>query len=447
VLNIGAPLFAPSLAHWGTSVIMDGGFEDDSAYLFTAPSKFLTYSGSSATVIGDTGNYYYVNSDGSTGNVISTSSNLSFSTSVTTSVNTGTETITFNTFDHGLAQGQLVRYNLVSGTAIGGLTNGQFYYVIRLTNRAIRLAISPTNASLNIAVNLTLNPNSSSHVFVNNFRFVPTKTQVPGYGERIIHRFITNASGFALIGNVPFGTAITSTAIVARGAAFVYRVQPASSPAGAAILDFFFADAVIDPATTSTNGPLGSVNFIASGVSSAITHTLGSEASIPTLIPLISIRLSPSVDSSLTGALGVRDVVNRMQVSLQSVGASTTHDVELRLILNGQLSSNDWITQGVPSLSEILVHNDNDTVNDGVNIFNFRASGNSPSASGLRTANTFSADISSILALGNAILGGDGVYPDGPDILTLAAVLLSSSGITVNSPFSVAGRITWSELL
>jgi hypothetical protein len=117
----------------------------------------------------------------------------------------------------------------------------------------------------------------------------------------------------------------------------------------------------------------------------------------------------------------------------------------LRLVLNAQLDNNSWTAAGTPSLSQIIAHNDTDTIVNGVNIFNFRASGNAPTSTGLRTANTFSADISTILALGNAILGGDGIYPDGPDILTLAAVPLSTSGITVNSPFSVAGRITWSE--
>jgi len=33
------PLFSPSLFHWGASVIMDGRFDDDKAYLFTADSN------------------------------------------------------------------------------------------------------------------------------------------------------------------------------------------------------------------------------------------------------------------------------------------------------------------------------------------------------------------------------------------------------------------------
>jgi hypothetical protein len=449
ILNVGAPLYAPSLAHWGTSVIMDGTFEDDNAYLFTAPSKFLTFSGASATVTGETGGTYtYVNADGTTGNTISTSANLTFATQspaggTNAAVNTTAETITFN-FNHGLVTGQLVRYQHVAGAIIGGLTNATYYYAIRLTNQVIRLAATPAAATANSAVNLTTTP-TGTHVFVNTFAFVPTKTTVPGYGSRIIHRFITTGTGFAAIGNVPFGTQISAASTSGRGTAIVYRVQAATTPSGGAIVDFFFADAVVDPATSSTNGPLGSTGFLAAGTSQAIVHTLGSSASIPSSIPLISVRLAPSVDSSLTGALGVRDVINRMQQTLKSVGASTTHDIELRLVLNAQLDNNTWVSQGVPSLCQLVLHNDGDAVSGGVNVFNFRATGNSPSSSGLRTANTFSADISSILALGNAILGGDGVYPDGPDILSLVAVPLSTSGITVNSPFSVAGRITWSE--
>ena len=36
--NIGKPTYVPALAHWGTSVIMDGTFDDDKAYVFTANS-------------------------------------------------------------------------------------------------------------------------------------------------------------------------------------------------------------------------------------------------------------------------------------------------------------------------------------------------------------------------------------------------------------------------
>ena len=48
VLNKGIPTFVPSLFHWGTSVIMDGGFDDDDSYLFTASGKTLTFTNGDA---------------------------------------------------------------------------------------------------------------------------------------------------------------------------------------------------------------------------------------------------------------------------------------------------------------------------------------------------------------------------------------------------------------
>ena len=48
VLNKGIPTYVPSLFHWGTSVIMDGGFDDDDSYLFTASGKTLTFTNGDA---------------------------------------------------------------------------------------------------------------------------------------------------------------------------------------------------------------------------------------------------------------------------------------------------------------------------------------------------------------------------------------------------------------
>jgi hypothetical protein len=42
--NQGQISYVPSLFHWGTSVIMDGTFDDDKAYLFTGSSDTLTFT-------------------------------------------------------------------------------------------------------------------------------------------------------------------------------------------------------------------------------------------------------------------------------------------------------------------------------------------------------------------------------------------------------------------
>lgn len=48
-------------------------------------------------------------------------------------------------------------------------------------------------------------------------------------------------------------------------------------------------------------------------------------------------------------------------------------------------------------------------------------------------------------AIGNAILCGDNVYPDGPDIFTLMCYPLDLSITGVQNPFQITARFTWSE--
>ncbi|MEK9699733.1 MAG: hypothetical protein VW270_28405, partial [Candidatus Poseidoniales archaeon] len=55
VINGANPTYAPTLFHWGTSVIMDGTFDEDEAYLFTAQSKSLTFTNGQAVTATTTG--------------------------------------------------------------------------------------------------------------------------------------------------------------------------------------------------------------------------------------------------------------------------------------------------------------------------------------------------------------------------------------------------------
>jgi len=49
--NTGAPTYVPALAHWGTSVIMDGRFDDDKAYVFTANSNTVSIAGQATQTV------------------------------------------------------------------------------------------------------------------------------------------------------------------------------------------------------------------------------------------------------------------------------------------------------------------------------------------------------------------------------------------------------------
>jgi hypothetical protein len=179
-------------------------------------------------------------------------------------------------------------------------------------------------------------------------------------------------------------------------------------------------------------------------VTSATIGNITSEV-IPSLIPLISVRLAPSVDNSLTGAVGAREVLNRMQLTLKDVGLLTSHDCEIKLILNGFPDNRPWDKVTSPSLTQLLYHKVGDSIDGGTNIFSFRASGGVPDSTSRRYPVSTVQDLSELITLGNSILGGDGIFPDGPDLLTVCASPLDLSGISISAPFTITSRVTWTE--
>jgi hypothetical protein len=154
----------------------------------------------------------------------------------------------------------------------------------------------------------------------------------------------------------------------------------------------------------------------------------------PNYQPLISLRLSPSVSEGLTGKLGDRDVVNRMQLRLQEIGVSTTQLVDVKILLNPRLNNLNFVGVDSPSLTQVVEHTAADTVSGGVQVYNFRAAGGDSGAE-----SSTSVDVSTLFELSNSILGGDAIYPDGPDILTIAV-----SRLTGNETLTAA-TLSWSE--
>ena len=78
-------------------------------------------------------------------------------------------------------------------------------------------------------------------------------------------------------------------------------------------------------------------------------------------------------------------------------------------------------------------------------IYSLRASGGAEGSSGRRLPATSDFDLSQITDLGNSILGGDGTYPNGPDLLTIAIVPVDTASINADSPLEVSSRISWTE--
>ena len=172
------------------------------------------------------------------------------------------------------------------------------------------------------------------------------------------------------------------------------------------------------------------------GINAPITY-----ANAGTRYVVFSVRLGPSVDNGLTGLLGARELVNRMQ--LQPVGADvypTGAGVKIDLILNGRVSgsSGSYAAVGGSSLAQAALHGNTATISGGENIYTFFCPAGAVSQ----------VDLSKLRDLGTSILGGgtsltvpstaSNIYPDGPDILTFCVTPLTSNAATVS-------RISWTE--
>jgi hypothetical protein len=160
---------------------------------------------------------------------------------------------------------------------------------------------------------------------------------------------------------------------------------------------------------------------------------------------LFSIRVAPSVDSGLPGAFGAREIVNRMQLKLDSLDISTKTsgaNMLVRAYLNATPSAATAWTNAVAnvsgavnsSLAQIADHGTGVTTVTGGEV-----------TGGYFVATTGSTDLKSLRDLGNSILGGGAansntaIYPDGPDTLTFVVTNLGAAAV------DVLGRISWTE--
>jgi hypothetical protein len=154
---------------------------------------------------------------------------------------------------------------------------------------------------------------------------------------------------------------------------------------------------------------------------------------------LMSVRLSPSVDQGLSGLLGVREIINRMQLTLRQMDAYTTGAAfRIELILNGRPASGTFASVGGSSLAQVAYHAANTTISGGESIYGFFTT----------NAGATTQDLNQVRDIGNSILGGatslnvpttaTGLYPDGPDVITVVATALGGTN-TINA------RLSWTE--
>ena len=389
VVTYENPTYIPSLFHWGTSVMMDGRFDDDNAYLFTGSSQTLNVLGTTAKSFASTG------------------------------INLSTDLFTVQS--HGFTTGEILQFQslgangllgsnslnpatqVVGSNALANLTNNAKYKAF--VNSANLIHLTPLTATITVGATVERTTNT-----------ITVTTATPHGLTTGMYVGIYGLTATNLV-NGPFTVTRTSDTI------FTYTVPGSQTVAsiaqpGAAISEVINFTTQGNTQYTYFLYPDGSAN-----------NTSG-----PNYQPLISIRLSPSVSSGLTGKLGDRDVINRMQLRLKEIGVSTTQLVDCKVLLNSRLNNLGFVGVDAPSLTQIVEHTAADTVSGGVQVYNFRASGGQGGVE-----ETTVVDISTLFELSNSILGGDSIYPDGPDILTIAVSRLTGN------PTLASAKLSWSE--
>jgi hypothetical protein len=378
------PTYVPSLFHWGTSVIMDGTFDDDRGYLFTAGSQTLDIEGTTTKSFAGTG------------------------------IDLETDLITSLT--HGFKSADIVQFQSIAADGLPGLNSQNPDTRVVGSNT---LDVLENTTKYGILVNspdrIHLTPPTAKFTFgatVSRSAGVITVTTPEPHG-------IPNGAYVGIYGltatnlvNGAFTVAVTNSTT------FTYTV-----PGSFTVSSILQPDAAIAEVIDFTTR--GNVQY------TFFLHPDGSlnNTSGPNYQPLISLRLSPSADSGLTGRLGDKDIINRMQVRMQEIGVSPDELVEVKLLLNGRLNNLGFTPVDSPSLVEIVEHTLQDTISGGIQIYNFQAEAGSTTTLALDT----------LFELSNSILGGDNVFPDGPDILTVAVSRLTGN------PTRTSAKLSWLE--
>jgi hypothetical protein len=330
-------------------------------------------------------------------------------------------------------------------------TSGQIIYVYGFQNNNVQYQAYMRSGNL------------PSHYEQSNVLPLTTITASIASGDTTIN--VLSTSGFnpaggtaRIIGNGTAGvieyisyTALTSTSLtgVTRGTtggasatAFTYSATAPiaveyASPDSAAMLSHWGSSVVMDGGFTNDVSLI--YNY---GMTSAVSTT-GTTA-----VPIMAIRVAPSVDNGTVGTLGVKEIINRLQLQMREIAMLTTTSYLVQFILNGVIGG----TSGFTSFASPTQNNTNTTsivqVATNTNTATTITGGESIAAFFTNTAGQTTLDLTAVAPFGNCILGGGltntvptgqaGTYPDGPDILYVTVSQIGSNG-------TAFARLSWQE--
>ena len=139
------------------------------------------------------------------------------------------------------------------------------------------------------------------------------------------------------------------------------------------------------------------------------------------------IRLSPSVSNGIVGDIGNRELLNRAQLLLQKLEVTSTQSVNVTGILNPTglvVNSTRWININAaangsqPSFAQIYT-GATGTAGPGERIF----------STIVQKDNQNNLDLSALKEMANSVIGGNQIFPDGPDVLAILVTNLTASAI------------------
>lgn len=149
------------------------------------------------------------------------------------------------------------------------------------------------------------------------------------------------------------------------------------------------------------------------------------------------IRLAPTVSDSVPGDLGQKELINRSQILLEKLEIISDRNMLVSGILNpANTSAITWTNLNTtafgsqPSFTQIS-QTFTGIAAPGEQILSTIVS----SAGGLSTV-----DLKTLKELTNSVIGGNGIYPDGPDVLAINLRNLAASGSA-----TVQVNLFWSE--
>ena len=319
---------------------------------------------------------------------------------------------------------ELITYQAASSTQFTGCTRGAF-------------GTPPAPAASGAAVRQVIVVKDASQFAATG----SAKVQASGQTGAIEYVSYTNRN---LLGNTLYGLTRGATG----GSAATTFTFSASAPVGveysspdtAAALSHWGSSVIMDG---QFNDDKSLIFNYGTNTSFALSSTAGQ------ICPILAIRIAPSVDNGTTGLLGVKEIVNRMQLQLVELGVYTSGPVLINLILNGYTSGGTWTTFTTPtaggtdavssSLAQVAYNNVSGATLKG---------GESVAAAYTNTNGQTTLDLTAVRDLGNSILGGgttnniptaqSGFYPDGPDILYVCAT-------SVTGTPTIITRLSWKE--